>query len=443
MDKPIKETLEKRFDTSKIRAIIKKNFIVLTRDKARLLPALLFPIIMMFVLGYATGNIPMHIPTVIVIHDESPLSQSIVQAISGSQYFTVHSEVSTEGEARQLLDSGKAKVIVEVPSDMQYNLDHNIQSGIIVIVDESDSSIAMTSRSILQKIISTISSQLSQQKLQTYQLSVSSSAQKLSSYIGNFQCSLNTTQSVFPVNYQQGAYQQEVVSPLLNIQLFSQAGVQQVLQPIVYEEKPAYGIGKQALDFVLPALIAMTLFQGAVMGMGRAIAGEKKEGSLTRVFLTPTSNMTIIIGTVLFYIIFEMIRASFLVIVSVLLFNVIIEGNFILIALILLMFVSIAASIGMLISAIVKTEAQFQGIAMIVSLPVMFLSGVFFPVQAMPKFLQVLARVLPVTYAADALRSVMVKGLGFNYIISDLGILLVFLVIFITLTITMFRRDIE
>jgi len=58
----------------------------------------------------------------------------------------------------------------------------------------------------------------------------------------------------------------------------------------------------------------MTLFQGAVMGMGRAVAGEKREGSLTRVFLTPTSNITIITGTLLFYIIFEMIRASFLII---------------------------------------------------------------------------------------------------------------------------------
>jgi ABC-2 type transport system permease protein len=92
---------------------------------------------------------------------------------------------------------------------------------------------------------------------------------------------------------------------------------------------------------------------------------------------------------------------------------------------------------------IVKTEAQFQGIALLISLPVLFLSGVFFPVQAMPKFLQAVAQVLPVTYAANALRSVMVKGFGINYILFDLGILMVFLVSLITLTILMFRRDIE
>jgi ABC-2 type transport system permease protein len=443
MDKSIKETPEKLFDISKIVAIIKKNYIVLSRDYSRLLPALLFPIVIMLVLGYATGNVPKHIPTVIVIHDESPLSQSLVQAISGSQYFKIYSEVSTDGEARQLLDSGKAKVIVVIPPGLEDNLDNNKQSAITVIVDESDSAIAQTSRTILQTTISRFSSQLSEQKLKAYQFSVSSSAQRLSLYINNFQCSSNTAQFVFPINYQLEDYKNNVESPLLSIQLFSQADSEHVLQPIVYEEKPAYGIGKQALDFVLPALIAMTLFQGAVMGMGRAVAGEKKEGSLTRVFLTPTSNITIITGTLLFYIIFEMIRASFLVLVSIILFSVIITGNILLIAFILLIYVSIAASIGMLISVIVKTESQFQGIALLISLPVLFLSGVFFPVQAMPKFLQAIAQVLPVTYAADALRSVMVKGLGINYIMFDLGILLAFLVVLLTLTIIMFRRDIE
>ena len=276
-----------------------------------------------------------------------------------------------------------------------------------------------------------------------YQESVSASALKMNDYINNFQCSPNTQQSLFPINYQQEDYQNEVRTSLVNIKLFSQADTNQILEPIVYEEKQAYGIGKQALDFVLPALIAMTLFQGAVMGMGRAVAGEKKEGSLTRVFLTPTSNITIITGTLLFYIIFEMIRASFLVLVSIILFNVTITGNLLLIGFILFIYVSIAASIGMLISVIVKTESQFQGIALLISLPVLFLSGVFFPVQAMPKFLQTIAQLLPVTYAADALRSVMVKGLGISYIAFDLSILLGFLVVLLTLTVIMFRRDIE
>jgi ABC-2 type transport system permease protein len=443
MEKEKKTRPEKSFDFHKMGAIIQKNYIVLSRDTARLLPALLFPIVIMLVLGFATGNAPKHITTTIVVHDNSPLSQSIIQAISGSEYFSVTPLVSTEGEARKLLDEGKVSVIVEIPPNLQENINNNIPVNIVVIVDESDSAVAATSRSVLQGIIRKISFQVSEEKFHAYQQSVSSSAQSMNYYINNLETAKNLNSDSSPVNYLQHTYNQDISSSLLTIQLFSQANPQDVLQPLVYEEKPAYGTGRQPLDFAIPALIAMTIFQGAVMGMGRAVAGEKREGSLTRVFLTPTSNITIISGTLLFYIIFEIIRAAFLLLVSITLFNVTITGNYILISLVLLIYVSICTSIGMLISAVVKTEQQFQGIALLLSLPIIFLSGVFFPVQAMPRFMQAIANVLPVTYAADALRSVMVKGLGISVIIYPLIILMIFLVITLAATVVLFRRDIE
>lgn len=370
---------EKAFDWPKIAAIIKKNFLVKIRDKTTLLPALLFPIIMIVVLGFSTGNMPHNIPTTIVVHDGSPTSQMIVQAISGSEYFSVSPLVSTEGEARQLLDEGKVKVIVEIPPDLQENLDNNIPTNIIVIVDESDSAISQTAKSIIAQIISGLSSKVSGGQ-----------------------------------------------TPLL-----------------VYDAEPAYGVGRQALDFVIPALIAMTIFMGAVQGMGRAIAGEKKEGSLTRVFLTPTSNTTIIAGTLIFYVIFEMIRAALILAFAMLLFGVQIEGSILLVGLILFIFVSLCTSIGLLISAIVKTEAQFTSVALLVSMPTMFLSGVFFPVQAMPKIMQSIATFLPITYAAQALRNVAAKGLGLSSILPSLGILLVFLIVILGLTVILFKRNIE
>lgn len=437
-----KEKREKIFDFRKISAIIRKNYIVLSRDKTRLMPLLLFPIVIMVVLGFATGNTPKHIPATIVVHENSQISQSIIQAISGSEYFSVSPLVSTEGEARKLLDNGKVKVIIEIPSNLEENINNNDQSKIIVIVDESDSSIALTSRTILRNIINQISIGVSGQKLELFQTQLGSSGNKISSYLQNLQCQPNSS-TVFPINFQQQQYKEYISEPLILIQAFSQEDTDHILSPLVYEEKPAYGTGRQALDFVIPALIAMTIFQGAVMGMGRAVAGEKREGSLTRVFLTPTSNITIIAGTLLFYIIFEIIRASFLLLVSIILFNVKIEGNFLLIGLILMIYIAICTSIGMLISVIVRTEQQFQAIALLVSLPVLFLSGVFFPVQAMPKFMQTIASFLPVTYAAEALRNVMVKGLGIQQILYPLFILLIFLVITLGLAISLFKRDIE
>lgn len=73
----------------------------------------------------------------------------------------------------------------------------------------------------------------------------------------------------------------------------------------------------------------------------------------------------------------------------------------------------------------------------------MFLSGVFFPVQAMPKVMQTIATFLPITYAAEALRTVAAKGLGLSFILFPLGILLVFLAVFLGLTVVLFKRSIE
>ena len=81
--------------------------------------------------------------------------------------------------------------------------------------------------------------------------------------------------------------------------------------------------------------------------------------------------------------------------------------------------------------------------AMLVSLPTMFLAGAFFPVQAMPKILQAIATILPATYAGEALRGVMVKGFPLGMILVPLGILLLFLAILLTGVFLVFKRNIE
>ena len=366
---------EKLLDLTKIFAIIKKNFFVLTRDRIRIIPLLLMPVFMILILGFVTGNTPKHIQTAIVSYDNSPISQNIIQAISGNQYFSVGKLVGEEGQARQLLDKGEVEVIVEIPPNFGEDIANSVQTNIIVIVDESDSSIAMTARQQLQMIVQGIASQLARNKLEAYQQSVSSSANQINTYVSGsqnvyttinpklqeVQAQLMASQNILqqqraglflssssstslPLNYnysspqimhgqtgpdfvlspttqaqlaqlnmidyllsinskatndinsisssalsigknsvlQQTSYS-NIAQALSNIKLFYQSNSKQTLQPIIYTEKAAYGTGKTPFDFLIPALIAMTIFQSAVMGMGRAVAGEKKEGSLTRV----------------------------------------------------------------------------------------------------------------------------------------------------------------
>jgi len=524
-------------DFSKIAAIIQKNFIVIIRDKARILPLIMFPVFMIMIFGFTSGNIPKHIPTAMIAYDNSILSQKIQQEISNSQILTIKKVLSTEGEGRKLLDSGEVKVLIEIPPNLQEKIDKGEKAGITVIVDESDSSVASTAKQTLNSIISSASKGISIEKILHFQNSVGSASQKIQDYnsgfvnkysiivskLGNAQDSLENAdkkineqivslskslESPTPIitpdvkpndaNYyfnqtylpetpaylaskgqiavfmqssnnvelaqenihaaseiakqenenfklvQDYQFQKDnIIEPMNSIKDFVSYTPDGLLEPLAYEEKPAYGTGKRTVDFIIPSIIALTIFQGAVMGMGRAVAGEKREGSLTRVFLTPTSNVTIILGTLLFYIIFEIFRSSFLILLAMNLFNIKIEGSLLAVFFIVIVYAGVSTAIGMLLSSMVKSEQQYLGVSMLVSMPTVFLAGAFFPIQAMPKFLRGVAAFLPVTYAGNALRGIMIKGFSLITISYEIFILLVFLVLTVGAVFIVFKRDIE
>jgi len=222
---------------------------------------------------------------------------------------------------------------------------------------------------------------------------------------------------------------------------FSSTDTVSLADPIKVESVDVYG-QRQGIDFALPALIALIIFQGAIMGMGRAIAGERHDGSLTRVFLTPTSDTTILLGTQLFYMVLETFRAIFIVIIAMLAFGLTISGNVFDVLFIIILFTMGATGVGLVISSFAKTEEQFMPMAMLVSLPSMFLAGAFFPIQTMPAMLQGLAKVLPIYYAGDALRGVMVKGFSLMQVLPDVIFLLLFALAMLVISTRVFKREV-
>jgi len=210
---------------------------------------------------------------------------------------------------------------------------------------------------------------------------------------------------------------------------------------IVVSEIEPYGSGRTGLDFLIPSIIALIVFQGAVVGMGRAIAGERKDGSLTRVFLTPTSNITIISGTLLFYVFFETVRSSIIVFIAMILFGVTIKGSIASIIFLIWIYAAGATGLGMILSVLSKSQEQYMALSMLVSLPSMFLAGVFLPVETMPPLLQGFTKVLPITYASDALRGIMIKGFAISQVVPDIMFLASFALLTLGLSVMLFKRE--
>ncbi|VVC03764.1 ABC-2 type transporter [Candidatus Burarchaeum australiense] len=202
-----------------------------------------------------------------------------------------------------------------------------------------------------------------------------------------------------------------------------------------------YGTGRNGIDFLIPSILALIIFQGATFNLGRAVAGERRDGSLVRVFMTPTSNTTILVGTQLFYLLFEIARSALIVLAAALLFGVSIKGSPIDIFVIIALYAMGVTGIGMILSVVSKSQEQYMALSALVTLPVMFLAGVFFPVDTMPAILQGVAKILPLSYAADALRGVMIKGFTVGYVFNDVLFLTVFGFLTMGASVLLFKRE--
>ena len=196
------------------------------------------------------------------------------------------------------------------------------------------------------------------------------------------------------------------------------------------------------LDFLVPAIIGMTVLFGCVFGMGEIVAGERERGELARLFMTPTSVATVIGGKIISKLVQETGRGIILIVAAILLFGIIINGSMMLTILLIILGALCFIGFGIMVSARVSSQEDFMQSVMPITMPMMFVSGVFFPIETMPWIFQKIAYILPLTYVNDALRAVMLKGAGVGDIWIDIVVLLGFTAVFFALGVTQFNRDI-
>jgi len=216
---------------------------------------------------------------------------------------------------------------------------------------------------------------------------------------------------------------------------------QDVMDSINLQINKMYGDVKY-IDFLVPAVIGMTVLFGCMFGMGDALAGERERGELARLFMTPTSIATVVGGKIISKLSIEIVRALILIAAAIVLFGIVIKGSMILTLLVLILGALCFVGFGVMISARVSTQEDYMQMVMPITMPMMFVSGVFYPIETMPWIFQKLAYIFPLTYVNDALRAVMLKGVGIGAIWVDIAVLLGFTALFFALGVTKFNRDI-
>lgn len=373
-------------EINKIKWMIKKDLLTLWRHKVQFASLILFPILMIALCGWGMGGTVENTPVVVVKQSSGDVTDQVINALKADDTFDIKDIMINSDDAKEKVDNGEVKAAIILSSDFESSNSKNA----VLYIDSSDQ---LTTQTLVPK---------------TEQIFAS-----LSEKVGTQQVNANTT-----------------TNPIT-----------QTAQTIKLQVNKIYG-DLDYIDFLLPGVLAMTMFMSSMMTMGNSIAGERERGELSRLFMTPTNVSSVLTGKIISQVVRELIRALVLIIAAMLLFNVMIKGNLLLLVLVILIAVLCFVGFGMMFSATAKTQEDYIQIVMPVAMPMMFICGVFFPTETMPWILQKIALFLPLTYANDAFRAVMLKGAGLGSIAFDLVILLAFALLFFIVGIVRFNRDV-
>jgi len=194
------------------------------------------------------------------------------------------------------------------------------------------------------------------------------------------------------------------------------------------------------LDYIAPALLAtLALFFGFLL-TGISFLRERSQGTLERLMASPLSRMDIVVGYLCGFFIFALAQTLIILLFTIYVLDVNYHGDLWQIFVFQVVVIIGAVNLGIFISTFARNEFQMVQFIPLIILPQVFLCGVLWPVEQMPNYLQWLSTVLPLTYAVDGLRNIMLNGQNLMDVGFELGVLVGFTILISTLAAVTLRR---
>lgn len=214
-----------------------------------------------------------------------------------------------------------------------------------------------------------------------------------------------------------------------------------IIVPLVISSLIGFAIpSKQMLNYTLPAVLAaLVLFFGFLLS-GIAFLRERSQGTRERLLASPVSRIDILVGYLLGFLLFAMVQTLILFFYAVYVLKADFQGALWQIILFQILIGIMAVCLGIFISAFARTEFQMVQFIPLIIVPQIFVCGLIFPVTEMPEFLQWLAKFLPLTYAVDGIRAMMLQGDSLFDIGKEIGVLAAFAVGLMILAAISLRR---
>jgi ABC-2 type transport system permease protein len=374
---------------SRLTSLIRKEFIQILRDPRTLILVLVIPVMQLFLLGYAATNDVRNLPLAVYNLDNGPDSRQLLDAYRAADYFELAFDAGSEQELRDLIDSGKARAGLIIPSDYSQKLRSGSSAQIAFVLDGSDPTAASTALSAARLIGQQQGVRVMEERLQRRGQSIG------------------------------------------------------VSSPLEVHTQVWYNPDLVNAYFMIPGVIGMILFALTSILTATAIVRERERGTIEQLIVTPIRSWELIVGKMLPYTILALLNTLEVLAIGAWWFHVPIRGDLWLILGLSALFLLSSLGIGLFASTIANTQQEAMLTVWMTLLPALFLSGFFFPLEAMPKVLQWISLLMPLRYYLVIIRSLLLKGVGAEALQNDIFALAVFGVGIMTAAALRFRKRLD
>ncbi|MCU0489420.1 MAG: ABC transporter permease [Anaerolineales bacterium] len=374
---------------SRLISLIRKEFIQIWRDPRTLVLILVIPVMQLFLMGYAATSDVRNVPLAVFDQDRGESARSLLDAYRAADYFSLAYDVDSEEELRRLIDHGEARAGMIIPPDYGERILAEEPAQIAFILDGSDPTVAATALSAAQLIGQSLGTELMVERLE-----------------------------------QRG----QVVT-------FS--------QPVDVRTRVWYNPDLISAYFMVPGVIGMILFALTSILTATAIVRERERGTIEQLIVTPIRPWELLVGKILPYILLALLNTLEVIAIGAWWFKVPVRSDLTLILALSSLFLLSGLGIGLFASTIANTQQEAMLIVWMTLLPSIFLSGFFFPLEAMPQFLQWISYLVPLRYYLVIIRSLMLKGVGLVALRDEIIALVIFGVGIMTVASMRFRKRLD
>ena len=358
-----------------------KEFIQMRRDRLTLGIMVAIPAIQLVIFGFAIRTDVRNLPTVVLDESNTAQSRALVDVMRNTGNFRVVAAVTSRGQVRDWIGRGRARAAVIIPPTFARDLKRGRGATAQVIVDAAD---PLSSQSALSGAV----------------LAGQAGAARI-------------------------AGRREPV-PLLDVRV-----------------RPWYNPALRSEVYIVPGLIGVLLSMTMILITSLAITRERERGTLEQLIVTPIGKLSMMLGKILPFVIVGYVQMTVILLLGRVLFGVPVRGSLVQLYAVSLLFVLASLGLGLFVSTVARTQAQAMQMSFMLLMPNILLSGFMFPVEAMPRPMQWVSAILPLTQYLKVLRAVLLRDTGIGHLLPEVASLALMACVILALSVARFSKTIE